>query len=548
MSTDATLAELNVIRHFVRDDDPTEALALLAVARGALTGPTTLDAVCAACDLSAFERAVLLLACGPELVGAVAGELEKRDGVPYLTFGSALSLLPDAHWSACSPASGLRRWRLLTPEDPSRPVSSRLRVDEHILHLVVGLDEPDARVIALSRPVPNPQSPEAGAADVGASRAGRPADPQAGSAHVDDLAARWADGPVWLDAVRPEAARDVAAVAAERANRTLRELTASDLPTDPDALREVALLSAREALLGRTAWWLDLTGCEQSVAARAARAFADCPYLATRTAPTGAIWVRPAASWERLVLPEADLEHLRALAASVRHREQVLDRWGFGELRQLGRGTSALFAGPSGTGKTFAAEVVAAELGRDLLLIDLSQVVSKYIGETEKQLAVLFDAAERSGAVLLFDEADALFGKRTEVRDSHDRYANIEVSYLLQRLERFCGLAILTTNARGAIDQAFLRRLTTIVTFGYPDAAARLSLWERAFPDAMPRGDLDLAALARVDATGATIISAALAGAYLAADADEPVSTTHVLRALERELAKTGRMTITGGR
>ena len=527
MSTDATLAELDVIRHFVRGDDPEEALTRLAVARGALAGPTTLDAVCAACDLSAFERAVLLLACGPELVGAVAGELEQRDGVPHLTFGSALSLLPDAHWSACSPSSGLRRWRLLTPEDPSRPVSSRLRVDEHVLHLVVGLDEPDARVTALSRPVRTPTPSDADAA------------------RADNLAARWIDGPAWLDDVHPEDARTVAAMAAERSGRTLREVAASDLQTDPDALRETALLCAREALLGRTAWWLDLTGCEASVAARVARAFDGCRHLATRSSPTGAIWLRPAASWEQLVLPEADLEQLRALAASVRHRDQVLDRWGFGELRQRGRGTSALFAGPSGTGKTFAAEVVAAELDRDLLVIDLSQVVSKYIGETEKQLAVLFDAAERSGAVLLFDEADALFGKRTEVRDSHDRYANIEVSYLLQRLERFCGLAILTTNARGAIDQAFLRRLTTVVTFAHPDAAARLALWERAFPDAMPRGDLDLTTLARVDTTGATIMAAALAGAYLAADADEPVSTTHVQAALDRELSKAGRRTVT---
>ena len=524
MSMDATLAELHVLRHLVRGDDPVEALAQLTTARANLTGPSALDALCAACDLSEFERAVLLLACGPELVGAVAGELERRDGVPYLTFGSALSLLPDAHWSAGAPASGLRRWRLLAPEDPSRPVSSRLRVDEHVLHLVVGLDDPDARVAALSRPVEAPTEA-----------------PETWSDAVDDLIARWEHGPVWLDGVRPEDAQGVAAVASDRAGRTLRRIATADLPADPDALRETALLCAREALLGRTAWWLDLSGCEPSVAARAARAFDGCPYLATRTAPTGAIWLQPAASWEQLVLPEPDLEHLRALAASVRHRDQVLDAWGFGELHQRGRGTSALFAGPSGTGKTFAAEVIAAELGRDLLVIDLSQVVSKYIGETEKQVAVLFDAAERSGAVLLFVEADALFGKRTEVRDSHDRYANMEVSYLLQRLERFGGLAILTSNARGAIDQAFLRRLTAIITFGHPDAAARLALWERAFPDAMPRGDLDLTALARVDATGATIMAAALAGAYLAAETGEPVSTAHVSRALDRELGKSGR-------
>lgn len=530
MRVNATLAELNVIRAFVRGDDPTEAFEQLTHARADLTGPTALDTLCVACGLSDFERAVLLLACGPELVGAVAGELEQRDGVAHLTFGSALTLLPDAHWSACAPASGLRRWRLLAPEDPSRPVSSRLRVDEQVLHLVVGLDDPDARVTAISHPVPVPTEAE-----------------ESWAPHVDDLATRWHEGLVWLDGVRPEDAEAVAALAAGRGGRKLRRIVAADLPADPEALRKAALLCAREALLGPMAWWLDLTGCEPSVAARAARAFDGCAYLATRTAPTGAIWLQPSASWDQLVLPESDLEHLRALAAAVRHRDRVLDDWGFGELRQRGRGTSALFAGPSGTGKTFAAEVISAELGRDLLLIDLSQVVSKYIGETEKQLAVLFDTAERSGAVLLFDEADALFGKRTEVRDSHDRYANIEVSYLLQRLERFSGLAILTTNARGAIDQAFLRRLTAVVTFGHPDAAARLALWERAFPDAMPRGELDLATLARVDANGATIMAAALAAAYLAAEAGEAVSTGHVGRALERELGKSGRSAVSLG-
>lgn len=228
MSTDATLAELDVIRHFVRDDDPLDARARLADARGALSEATPLDAVSTACDLSDFERSILLLACGPELIGAVAGELERQRGVPYLTFSAALSLLPDAHWSACSPASGLRRWRLLTPEDPSRPVSSRLRVDEHVLHLIVGLKDPDARLTGVSRPIP-------------------PANSAPHPARVGDLAARWAAGPVWLDDVRPEDARMVAAAAARQCGRTLRELVASDLPVDAGALGEIALLCARGA-------------------------------------------------------------------------------------------------------------------------------------------------------------------------------------------------------------------------------------------------------------------------------------------------------------
>ena len=168
------------------------------------------------------------------------------------------------------------------------------------------------------------------------------------------------------------------------------------------------------------------------------------------------------------MLPPQQLDQLHALVAAVRHRALVLHDWGFAERSTRGLGTTALFTGPSGTGKTLAAEVIAHELGLDLVVIDLSQVVSKYIGETEKHLRRVFDAAEDGAAVLLFDEADTLFGKRSEVRDSHDRYANLEVGYLLQRMESFRGLAILTTNARSTLDQAFTRRLRTIVTFPLP--------------------------------------------------------------------------------
>ena len=197
----------------------------------------------------------------------------------------------------------------------------------------------------------------------------------------------------------------------------------------------------------------------------------------------------PRAGWDDLVLPEPQLEQLRALVAAVRHRSTVLEDWGFAARTSRGLGTAALFAGASGTGKTFAAEVIAHELELDLVHVDLSQVVDKYLGETEKRLSRLFDAAENGGMVLLFDEADALFGKRSEVKDSHDRYANVEVGYLLQRLESFAGLAVLTTNARSALDQAFTRRLSAIVTFPYPDRAARLRMWSQALPAALPRAD-----------------------------------------------------------
>jgi SpoVK/Ycf46/Vps4 family AAA+-type ATPase len=223
----------------------------------------------------------------------------------------------------------------------------------------------------------------------------------------------------------------------------------------------------------------------------------------------------------------------------------VLDEWGFAGRSARGVGSTALFAGPSGTGKTLAAEVVARELGLDLVQVDLSQVVSKWVGETEKQLARLFDAAE-GGCVLLFDEADTLFGRRSEVHDSHDRYANLEVGYLLQRMESFRGLAILTTNARGSLDPAFTRRLRTVVTFPYPDAALREALWAKAFPDRTPVSGLDGARLARIDVPGGGIASIALTAAYLAADgagdaAGAAVTAADVQRAARWELAKTGR-------
>ena len=217
---------------------------------------------------------------------------------------------------------------------------------------------------------------------------------------------------------------------------------------------------------------------------------------------------------------------------------QVYEQWGFAAKSSRGLGISALFAGASGTGKTLAAEVLANELRLDLYRIDLSQVVSKYIGETEKNLRRVFDAAEDGGAVLLFDEADALFGKRSEVKDSHDRYANIEVSYLLQRMEAYRGLAILTTNMKDALDTAFLRRIRFVVTFPFPDGAQRAEIWRRIFPAATPTDGVDVTRLARLNVTGGNIRNIALNAAFLAADAGEPVRMPHLLRAAQIEYAK----------
>ena len=248
--------------------------------------------------------------------------------------------------------------------------------------------------------------------------------------------------------------------------------------------------------------------------------------------------VHMTASWEDLVLPKPQEQTLHEIAAHVRQRHQVYTQWGFCEQGARGSGITALFAGGSGTGKTLAAEVLAGELRLDLFRIDLSSVVSKYIGETEKNLRKLFDAAEESGAVLLFDEADALFGKRSEVKDSHDRYANIEVSYLLQRMEAYSGLAILTTNLKNGMDTAFLRRLRFVVPFPFPDAAQRAVIWQRIFPAGVPTQNLDCDKLARLNIAGGSIRNIAMNAAFLAADAAQAVQMRHLLQAARSEYAK----------
>jgi AAA+ superfamily predicted ATPase len=242
--------------------------------------------------------------------------------------------------------------------------------------------------------------------------------------------------------------------------------------------------------------------------------------------------------WDELILPEAQTATLRQIGAHVRNRLKVYREWGFADRGARGLGISALFAGESGTGKTMAAEVLARELQLDLYRIDLSAVVSKYIGETEKNLRRVFDAAEGSGAILLFDEADALFGKRSDVKDSHDRYANIEVSYLLQRMESYRGLAILTTNLKAALDVSFQRRLRFVVHFPFPDQALRESIWRSAFPSRTPLDAIDTGKLARLNVTGGSIRNIAINAAFRAAELEEPVSMGHLLHAAHHEASK----------
>ena len=248
--------------------------------------------------------------------------------------------------------------------------------------------------------------------------------------------------------------------------------------------------------------------------------------------------IEPSAEWSDLVLPGPLLQTLKEIVVHVRHRAQVYESWGFASRGSRGLGISALFAGASGTGKTMAAEVMANDLRLDLYRIDLSQVVSKYIGETEKNLRRVFEAAEDGGAILLFDEADALFGKRSDVKDSHDRYANIEISYLLQRMESYRGLAILTTNMKEALDTAFTRRIRFIVQFPFPNATQRAEIWRRVFPRDTPTEHIDVNRLAKLNMTGGNIHNTALYAAFLAAESDNKVNMSHILRAVRAEYAK----------
>ena len=248
--------------------------------------------------------------------------------------------------------------------------------------------------------------------------------------------------------------------------------------------------------------------------------------------------------WDELVLPARPQTLLKELASEARYRGQVLGRWGFEKKLTLGKGLTALFSGPPGTGKTMAAQIVASELELDLYRIDLSQVVSKYIGETEKHLRQVFEDAEATRAVLFFDEADALFGKRSDVQDAHDRYANIEVGYLLQKIEEFDGIAILATNFRQNLDDAFIRRMRFIVEFPFPDEAQRAGIWNVTFPPQAPlASDVDFRALARdVRLAGGYIRNIGLTAAFYAAGDGGVICMEHLARAAAREYEKLGRL------
>ena len=598
----------------------------------AMPFPPALETLCAAFNLSPFEREVLVLCAGMELDSTIAPLCASAQGDPlraYPTFGLALAALSEPHWSALTPAAPLRHWRLIEVGTGSGFTSCPLRVEESVLNYLTGTPHRDERLAGIMDPVPTVN-------DLVPSH----------RVLAERIAATWAGikGRTVFPLIQlcgdgMEDGRKVVSAACRSVGLNLVEISPQAIPTHPSELEALRRLWEREAALHSSALLVNCKDADPVDAIRSAAIVRLLEYtrgvivvagrerLPTLQRPTisfdvrepssgerraiwqqvlggkavslngnidgvisqfslneaairnacaealshrgagngqephlsddfaSALWdicraqarprlddlaqrIEPFATWDDLVLPESQRQVLRTICTHVRQRATVYDRWGFTTKSARGLGISALFAGASGTGKTMAAEVLANELRLDLYRIDLSQVVSKYIGETEKNLRRVFRAAEGGAAILLFDEADALFGKRSEVKDSHDRYANIEISYLLQRMESYRGLAILTTNMKEAIDPAFMRRIRFVVQFPFPDAAQRAEIWRRIFPTDTPTEELNVTKLARLNATGSTIRNVALSAAFLAANAKEPVRMSHLLRAARAEYGK----------
>ncbi|WP_399897127.1 ATP-binding protein [Streptomyces sp. BBFR51] len=569
--------------------------------------------------LTELDRAVLLIALAPDvdrtfepLYGYLNNDVSRRRA----TLDLALELCGvPAHLAAARSrfhaSAPLRALGLLEVEEPERPFLTRsLRVPDRLIGHLLGDDTPDAALLGLLVPMPDPL-------------------PASGAGGADDfvrrLATRLHDGPLTaylrepregdglavlasvLDAAKtdalrctgpedhvPELLREarlsgravVVSGLPEKPGPLVRQLTAATdvtvLMTDPRPYdpqwspADPLVLDAPGRLAGGAAAWRAALGAEadgfdlagavapyrlggdriQRAAhgARSLAAFEGTPLtadhvrLAARLQSASGLEsharrIRPDVDWRDLVLPDKPLTQLRELALRARHRDQVLGEWRLSAGGGRGRGVLGLFAGESGTGKTLSAEVVAADLGLDLYVVQLSSVVDKYVGETEKNLERIFTEADRTDAVLLFDEADAVFGKRSEVKDAHDKYANMESAYLLQRLESFNGIALLTTNLRANIDEAFTRRLDLVVDFPFPDAGQRLALWRHGLSHVPSAEGIDPGPLARnFELAGGSIRSAVVTAAYLAAGRGGTVTADDLLEGARREYRKAGRL------
>jgi hypothetical protein len=577
--------------------------------------PPAIDSLSQIFNLSQFEQEILLLCVAAEMersTGPLCATLNGSPQQAFPTFRVAMAVLSEASWQALLPTEPLRHWQLIDVAEGAELTQSALRIDERILHEVMGMSYVDRRLNGILKPLaPN---------------------------HLNHLATSHQklanqvtealENPksyIQLCGPEPDTLKQIALSACIDSPAPLFVIAAETIPTDIAQAHLIQRLCEREALLtqgvlllacenlaeegtaaaqqaatvvrwmdtcqvpvivtqrerrawgGRTAitidvdppttpeqqelWKLTLpetqhhqidrlvatfnlsaqiiqTIAAQSDVASEEELWQSCLEYARPRFDSLAQQIQSTVGWRDVVLPDPEMAVLKTIAAHVKQRSRVYEDWGFGAKSRRGLGISALFAGASGTGKTLSAEVLANELNLDLFRIDISSVVSKYIGETEKNLRRIFDAAESGGAILLFDEADALFGKRSDVKDSHDRYANMEVAYLLQKIEAYRGLAILTTNLKDSIDQAFLRRIRFVVQFPFPDATQRTEIWRRVFPEQTPVQNLAYNKLARLGVAGGNIRNIALNAAFLAADAGEAVGMEHILRSAQSEYVK----------
>ena len=594
--------------------------------------PAALDVITEMFNLSTFEQNVLLMSAGIELdsnFAKIFASIKDDLRNPYPSFSIALSILPDAHWSALSPNAPLRYWRLIEIGNDNLLTNSSLRIDERVLNYLAGVSHIDERLSGYVEPlflegdlVPSHQK------------------------LVEQIISIWSRpnnysySPViylWGDDAADK--RVIASAACAQLNLNLYTMPAYVVPGISKDLTELIRLWERESSFDRGVLLLDCGEFDTTDAARTNILTHFCERMRSTiiissskkmlqiyrpiisievNKPTAEeqydVWnislnklpdksnghienlisqfnlsaatiksvssdilqqleignikkqetsddfgdelwkaccvytrpeidqlaqrIEPIATWDDIVLPVMQKQVLKEIAIQVKQRKKVYREWGFEKKSSRGLGITVLFTGESGTGKTMASEVLANELQLDLYKIDLSQVVNKYIGETEKNLKKIFDAAEEGGAILLFDEADALFGKRSEVKDSHDRYANIEVSYLLQRMEAYRGLAILTTNMKSALDKAFIRRIRFIVQFPFPDTGQRAEIWRHMFPANTPTKDLDFDKLSRLNVVGGNIRNIALNAAFLAAEKNQPVCMADISQSTRTEYLK----------
>jgi len=599
-------------------------------ARDSMPSAAALDVLVTNFGLSPFERDLLLMCAGTEVDSKIADlcgmyQADTQRRTP--TFGLALAALPEAHWSALTPDRPLRYWRLIEVGPGDFLTTSPLRIDERILHYLVGAPHLEERLWGVVDPVYESSALSPSHQNIS-----------------DRILKIWSKAIpgrrsplIQLCGVDSQTIRSVAARACRDTDLGLFKILSADIPANAVERTALIRLIERECLLSGCALLFECDDVVEPDRVHHVRSFIhnfrNILFVSTREplvfsernsvrfyieSPSAfeqrVVWghalgplasrlngqidkivshfrlnsltirsvsnqileivdneldnsefqndlieknlwdlcrtqprprfnnlarhIQATAYWDDLVLPQPQKKTLRELVANVRQQARVYEDWGFAERSPRGLGITVLFHGPSGTGKTMAAEVLANELQLDLYHIDLSTVVSKYIGETEKNLRQVFDAAEQGGLILLFDEADALFGKRSEVKDSHDRYANIEVSYLLQRMEAYRGLAILTTNNKSALDPAFMRRIRFVIQFPFPDLNQRTEIWKRIFPQQTPVKDLDERKLARLNVAGGNIRNIALNAAFLAADQHRPVTMGEIRNAAQTEYIK----------